>query len=60
MCDADVCVGIRLRENGQVFILSADASKFRAFLGSQLVCFNHVSDEKTTDLSRTPSIQPQS
>lgn len=39
MCDADVCVGIRLRETGQVFILSADASGFWAFLGSQLVCF---------------------
>ena len=38
MCDADVCVGIRLRETGQVFILSADASGFWAFLGSQLVC----------------------
>ncbi|KAJ5473963.1 hypothetical protein N7475_003529 [Penicillium sp. IBT 31633x] len=36
MCDADVCVGIRLRETGQVFILSADASGFWAFLGSQL------------------------
>ncbi|CAG8079185.1 unnamed protein product [Penicillium nalgiovense] len=39
MCDADVCVGIRLRETGQVFLLSADASGFWAFLGSQLVCF---------------------
>ncbi|KAJ5121559.1 uncharacterized protein N7515_009520 [Penicillium bovifimosum] len=36
MCDADVCVGIRLRETGQVFILSADASGFWAFLASQL------------------------
>jgi hypothetical protein len=32
MCNADVCVGIRLRETGQVFILSADASGFWAFL----------------------------
>jgi hypothetical protein len=39
MCDADVCVGIRRRETGQVFILSADASGFWAFLGSQSVCF---------------------
>ena len=38
MCDADVCVGIRLRETGQVFILSADTSGFWAFLSSQLVC----------------------
>lgn len=38
MCDADVCVGIRLRETGQVFILQADTSGFWAFLSSQLVC----------------------
>jgi len=56
MCDADVCVGIRLRETGQVFILSADASGFWAFLGSQLVCLNYVSRENRTDLSRTPTI----
>jgi hypothetical protein len=37
MCDADVCGGIRLRETGQVYILSADASGFWAFLSSQLV-----------------------
>lgn len=37
MCDADVCLGIRLRETGQVFILSADASGFWSFLGTQLV-----------------------
>lgn len=36
--EADVCLGIRLRETGQVFILSADASGFWDFLGSQLVC----------------------
>jgi hypothetical protein len=38
MCDADVCVGIRMRETGQVHILSADTSGFWAFLTSQLVC----------------------
>lgn len=38
ICDADVCVGIRMRETGQVHILSADASGFWAFLTSQLVC----------------------
>jgi hypothetical protein len=38
MCSADVCVGIRIRETGQVHILSADTSGFWAFLGSQLVC----------------------
>jgi hypothetical protein len=36
-CGADVCVGIRIRETGQVHILSADTSGFWAFLGSQLV-----------------------
>ncbi|KAJ5183228.1 hypothetical protein N7492_000844 [Penicillium capsulatum] len=36
MCDADVCVGIRLRETGQVYILSSDDSGFWAFLNSQL------------------------
>jgi myosin heavy subunit len=39
LCEADVCVGIRLRETGQVFfILSADVSGFGGFLGLQLVC----------------------
>jgi hypothetical protein len=41
MCDADVCVGIRMRETGQIHILSADASGFWAFLTSQLVCKLH-------------------
>ncbi|KAJ6026408.1 uncharacterized protein N7446_004990 [Penicillium canescens] len=36
MCDADVCLGIRLRETGQIYIFSADASGFWAFLSSQL------------------------
>ncbi|KAJ5131878.1 hypothetical protein N7448_006036 [Penicillium atrosanguineum] len=36
LCEADVCVGIRLRETGQVFILLADASGFWGFLRSQL------------------------
>jgi hypothetical protein len=39
MCDADVCVGIRIRETGQVYILSADTSGFWAFLTSPLVCY---------------------
>ncbi|KAJ5751258.1 hypothetical protein N7533_008286 [Penicillium manginii] len=39
MCDADVCVGIRLRETGQVHILTADDSGFWAFIASQLVCY---------------------
>jgi hypothetical protein len=38
MCDADVCVGIRMRETGQIHILFADTSGFWAFLRLQLVC----------------------
>lgn len=38
MCDADVCVGIRIRATGQIYILSADTSGFWAFLRTQLVC----------------------
>lgn len=38
MCDADICVGIRLRETGQVYILMVDNSGVWAFLASHLVC----------------------
>lgn len=50
MCDADVCVGIRIRETGQVYILSADVSGFWAFLTSQLVCYItfHIRERKLT------------
>ncbi|KAJ5971803.1 uncharacterized protein N7479_001721, partial [Penicillium vulpinum] len=34
--NADIYVGIRIRETGQVYILSADTSGFWAFLTSQL------------------------
>ena len=39
MCGADVCLGIRIRESGQVFIFTADPSGFWSFLSSQLVCY---------------------
>ena len=39
LCNADVCMGIRMRETGQVHILSADSSGFWAFLALQLVSF---------------------
>lgn len=39
MCDADVYIGIRLRETGQVHVLTADDSGFWAFLASQLVSY---------------------
>ncbi|KAJ5989706.1 hypothetical protein N7481_004916 [Penicillium waksmanii] len=39
MCDADVCIGIRLRETGQVHVLTADDSGFWAFLASKLSAY---------------------
>jgi hypothetical protein len=39
ICGADVCLGIRIRDTGRVYILSADASGFWGFVGSQLVSF---------------------
>lgn len=52
ICDADVCLGIRIRETGRVFTFSADASGFWAFLKSQLVCFPtcRVQPKKLTSL----------
>jgi hypothetical protein len=38
MCDTDICLGIRFRETGEVYLVSAGASTFWAFLSSQLVC----------------------
>jgi hypothetical protein len=46
MCDADVCVGIRMRETGQIYILSADTSGFWTFLTSQLVCADMTSSSR--------------
>ena len=37
LCDADVCLGIRIRESGKVFIFSADTSGFWSFLAPHLV-----------------------
>jgi hypothetical protein len=37
MCDADVCLGIRLRGTGQIFWLVADTAGFWTFLSSQVV-----------------------
>ena len=37
VCDADVCVGIRLHETGKVFILSAGSTGFWDFVKLQLV-----------------------
>jgi hypothetical protein len=56
MCDADVCVGIRMRETGQIHILSADTSGFWAFLHLQLVCKHKMapSIRMNADLSELP------
>lgn len=60
MCDADVCLGIRLRETGQVFLLSADSSGFWGFLGTQLVGYRIFGrKEKNADIPRALIIQPQ-
>lgn len=37
MCGADVCLGIRIRDTGRVYMFSADASGFWEFVGLQLV-----------------------
>jgi lipid II:glycine glycyltransferase (peptidoglycan interpeptide bridge formation enzyme) len=42
MCGADVCLGIRIRDTCRVYIFSADASGFWAFIGSKLVYFHHM------------------
>jgi hypothetical protein len=42
MCGADVCLGIRVRDGGQAYIISADASGFWAFVGSKLVYSHHM------------------
>ncbi|KAJ5646728.1 hypothetical protein N7490_003100 [Penicillium lividum] len=39
MCDADVCVGIRFRETGQVYVLTVDKSGVWAFLASHLSAY---------------------
>ncbi|KAJ5901457.1 hypothetical protein N7495_001985 [Penicillium taxi] len=57
MCDADVCVGIRIRETGQVHILSADASGFWAFIASKLGSYYPVPSLITDqDLQRTRKV----
>jgi hypothetical protein len=37
LCGADVCLGIRIRDSGQVYIFSADHSGFWSFLSRKLV-----------------------
>ena len=55
MCDADVCVGIRMRETGQVHIASADTSGFWAFLTSELVCYcTRLPTRRKANLSELP------
>jgi hypothetical protein len=42
MCGADVCLGIRIRDTGRVYIFSADASGFWSFIGSELVYYHDM------------------
>jgi hypothetical protein len=61
MCGADVYLGIRIRESGQVFIFSAGSSGFWSFLRSQLVSpLETLRGFRFPDSSRAPSIQNQS
>ena len=39
MCDADVCLGIRVRDSGRVFTFLADSTGFWSSFNSQLVRF---------------------
>ncbi|KAJ5938511.1 hypothetical protein N7466_001645 [Penicillium verhagenii] len=57
ICDADVCVGIRLHETGKVFILSADSTGFWEFVKSKLDSYYPVPKFVTEqDLEKTGSM----
>jgi hypothetical protein len=59
MCGADVCLGIRIRDTGRVYIFSADASGFWAFVGSNLVNSRHMHIHPKANSFRTAIIHPQ-
>jgi hypothetical protein len=59
MCAADVCLGIRIRDTGRVYIFSADASGVRAFVGSKLVYSHHMHIRPRANSFRTAIIHPQ-
>jgi hypothetical protein len=59
MCGADVCLGIRIRDTGRVYILTADASGFWAFVGSTLV-YSHMHIRPKVNSFRTAIIHPPS
>jgi hypothetical protein len=59
MCGADVCLGIRIRDTGRVYMFSADASGFWEFVGSQLVSLPRLHISSIADSLRAPIIQPQ-
>ncbi|KAB8077629.1 hypothetical protein BDV29DRAFT_45336 [Aspergillus leporis] len=50
MCDADVCLGIRIRDTGRVYMFSADASGFWESVGSQL---DPIIQHQARSLTRT-------
>jgi hypothetical protein len=59
MCGADVCLGIRIRDTGRVYIFSADASGFWAFVGSKLVYSHHMHIHPKANSFRTAIIHLQ-
>jgi hypothetical protein len=60
MCGADVCLGIRIRDTGRVYMFSADASGFWEFVGSHLVSLpRFVISLQSADSPRVRIIQPQ-
>jgi hypothetical protein len=59
MCGADVCLGIRIRDTGRVYMFSADASGFWEFVGSQLVSLPDLHIASIADSLRVRTIQLQ-
>lgn len=54
MCEADVCLGIRIRRSGQVYFVSVGGSEFWAFLASQLVGCHALAGCNKTDCPGFP------
>ncbi|PYH89776.1 hypothetical protein BO71DRAFT_99921 [Aspergillus ellipticus CBS 707.79] len=59
MCDADICLCIRIKENGRIYTFSADPSGFWAFIKSHFVRFQYIHWLYRVDTSRIHTIQPR-
>ncbi|PYH90010.1 hypothetical protein BO71DRAFT_402581 [Aspergillus ellipticus CBS 707.79] len=46
MCGADICLGIRIRQSGKIFIFYADTSGFWSFLSTQLGSYYPIPVER--------------